>query len=52
MNTDQFQQFVVEKLMAIEHRLSTIEAKAALIGSVGGTLAGIITAFISKHFAG
>lgn len=51
MNTDQFQQFVVEKLMAIEHRLSTVEAKAALIGSAGGALAGLVTAFITKHFA-
>lgn len=49
MNSDQFQQFVVDKLLLIEQRISKIEAKSALIGTVGGTLAGAFITILTRH---
>lgn len=42
MNQEQFQQFVVEKLMVIESRVSKLEARAALFGAIAGSVVSFI----------
>ena len=44
ISTDEnFRMFVVEKLFSFENRVSKVEVKASIFGSVGGILAAFIT---------
>jgi hypothetical protein len=45
MNQEQFQQFVVEKLLAIESRVSKLEARAAMFGALAGASMSLIIKF-------
>jgi hypothetical protein len=51
MNNDQFQQFVVEKLIAIESRVSRLEMRASIFGTIAGAVAGSILSIIIKGVA-
>ncbi len=49
MNSDQFQQFVVEKLLLIESRVTRLETRAALLGMLAGGAMSLLISWGSKH---